>query len=191
MAKDPENKLLWHSSRRRLEAEEMRDSMLAVAGRLNLKMGGPSIMVPVDKELTSLLYNPKQWTIAADASEHNRRSLYLIAKRNLRLPMMDAFDAPDMQISCARRESSTHAPQALELTNGDFASAMAEAFAARLTKEAGTDPKRLTERAWQLATGRSPNAKELALSAQYLSGNRPLREFALAVLNLNSFAYVE
>ena len=191
MAKDPENKLLWHSSRRRLEAEEMRDSMLAVAGRLNLKMGGPSIMVPVDKELTSLLYNPKQWTIAADASEHNRRSLYLIAKRNLRLPMMDAFDAPDMQISCARRESSTHAPQALELTNGDFASAMAEAFAARLTKEAGTDPKRLTERAWQLATGRSPNAKEAALAAQYLSGNRPLREFALAVLNLNSFAYVE
>ncbi len=191
MAKDPENKYLWHASRRRLEAEEMRDSMLAVAGRLNLKMGGPSIMVPVDKELTNLLYKPSQWAIAADKTEHDRRSVYLIAKRNLRLPMMDAFDAPDLQISCARRESSTHAPQALELTNGEFASAMADAFAARLTKEAGTDPKRIAERAWQLATGRSPNARELALAAQYLSGNRPLREFALAVLNLNSFAYVE
>jgi hypothetical protein len=191
MAKDPENKLLWHASRRRLEAEAMRDSMLAVAGRLNLKMGGPSIMVPVDKELTNLLYKPSPWAIAADKSEHDRRSVYLIAKRNLRLPMMDAFDAPDMQISCARRESSTHAPQALELTNGAFATAMAESFAARLTKEAGSDPKRIAERAWELATGRAPNAKELALAAQYLQGQKPLREFALAVLNLNAFAYVE
>ncbi|MBL8239023.1 MAG: DUF1553 domain-containing protein [Bryobacterales bacterium] len=190
-AKDPENKLLWHSSRRRLEAEEMRDTMLAVAGRLNLKMGGPSIMVPVDKELTGLLYKPSQWDVAKDPSDHTRRSVYLIAKRNLRVPMMEAFDAPDLQISCARRESSTHAPQALELTNGEFANQMAEAFAARLTNEAGADPKRIATRAWELATGRAPNAKELALSAQFLNGQRPLREFALAVLNLNAFAYVE
>jgi hypothetical protein len=191
MAKDPENKLLWHWERRRLEAEEMRDSMLAVAGRLNLKMGGQSVMVPVDKELTNLLYKPSQWTVALDKSEHDRRSVYLIAKRNLRLPMMDAFDAPDLQISCARRESSTHAPQALELTNGEFATEMADSFAARLMKEAGTDPKRVAERAWELAAGRAPNAKELALAAQFLNGQRPLREFALAVLNLNSFAYLE
>ncbi|MFN0101883.1 MAG: DUF1549 and DUF1553 domain-containing protein [Bryobacteraceae bacterium] len=190
-AKDPENKLLWHWERRRLEAEEMRDSMLAVAGRLNLKMGGQSVMVPVDKELIELLYKPSQWAVAADKSEHDRRSVYLIAKRNLRLPMLEAFDAPDLQISCARRESSTHAPQALELTNGDFANQMADSFAARLTKEAGTDPRKIAERAWELASGRAPNAKELALSAQFLNGKRPLREFALAVLNLNSFAYLE
>jgi len=191
MAKDPENKFLWHWDRRRLEAEEMRDSMLAVAGRLNLKMGGPSIMVPVDKELTNLLYKPSQWAVASDKTEHDRRSVYLIAKRNLRLPMMEAFDAPDLQISCARRESSTHAPQALELTNGDFATAMADAFAARLTKEAGADTKAIAIRAWELAIGRTPTAKEQALSAQFVNGGRPLREFALAVLNLNSFAYVE
>lgn len=190
-AKDPENKLLWHWERRRLEAEELRDSMLAVAGRLNLKLGGPSIMVPVDKELTNLLYKPSQWDVAADKSEHDRRSIYLIAKRNLRVPMMEAFDAPDLQISCARRESSTHAPQALELTNGAFATEMADALAARLTKEAGKDPLRIAKRAWELAAGRAPNSKELALSAQFLSGQRPLREFALAVLNLNAFAYVE
>ncbi len=189
--KDPENKLLWHSGRRRLEAEELRDAMLAVAGRLNTKMGGPSIMVPVDKELTNLLYKPSQWVVAADKSEHDRRSIYLIAKRNLRLPMMDAFDSPDMQISCARREQSTHAPQALELMNGEFANQMAESLAARLTKEAGNDPKKIAARAWELATGRAPNAKEMALAGQFLSGPRPLREFALAVLNLNSFAYVE
>jgi hypothetical protein len=190
-AKDPENKLLWHWQRRRLEAEELRDSMLTVAGRLNPKMGGPSIMIPVDKELTNLLYKPSQWEVAADKSEHDRRSIYLIAKRNLRIPMMEAFDAPDLQISCARRESSTHAPQALELTNGDFANAMAESLAARLTKEAGADPKRIAERAWALVASRAPNAKEAALAEQFLRGGRPLREFALAVLNLNSFLYVE
>jgi hypothetical protein len=191
MAKDPENKWLWHASRRRLEAEEMRDSMLAVAGKLNPKMGGPSVMVPVDSELTNLLYKPSQWAIAADPREHERRSVYLIAKRNLRLPIMDAFDAPDLQISCARRESSTHAPQALELTNGAFATAMAESLAARLTAEAGGDRVAMARRAWELATGREPNAREAALAAQFLDGRRPLREFALAVLNLNAFAYVE
>jgi len=191
MAKDPENKLLWHSARRRLDAEEMRDSMLAVAGRLNGKMGGPSIMVPVDKELTNLLYKPSQWAVAADKTEHDRRSIYLIAKRNLRLPMMDAFDAPDMQISCARRESSTHAPQALELTNGEFANAMAAGLAERLKKEAGTEPRKVAARAWELATGRAPNAKEMAMAVEYLRSGKPLGEFALAVLNLNAFAYVE
>ena len=68
---------------------------------------------------------------------------------------------------------------------------MAEALAARLTKEAGTDSKRIAERAWELAAGRAPNGKELEQSMQFLKGRRPLREFALAVLNLNVFAYVE
>lgn len=190
-AKDPENKLLWHWERRRLEAEELRDAMLTVSGRLNPKMYGQSIMVPVDKELVNLLYKPSQWAVAADPKEHDRRSVYLIAKRNLRLPMMDAFDAPDMQISCARRESSTHAPQALELTNGEFANSLAESLAARLTREAGSDPKKIAARAWELATGRLPNAKEEAAAVRFLGAKRPLREFALAVLNLNSFLYVE
>ena len=125
--KDPENKLLWRFSRRRLEAEEIRDAMLAVSGVLNPKQGGPSIIVPVDKELVNLLYKPSQWAVTPDPAEHNRRSIYLMAKRNLRLPFMEAFDAPDLQISCARRESSTHAPQALELLNGDLSNRLAEA----------------------------------------------------------------
>ncbi|HEU0120833.1 MAG TPA: DUF1549 and DUF1553 domain-containing protein [Bryobacteraceae bacterium] len=191
MEKDPENKLFWHGSRRRLDAEEIRDTMLAVSGRLNTRMGGPSVIVPVDKELTTLLYKPSQWAVTQDRGEHDRRSIYLIAKRNLRLPMMDAFDAPDMQISCARRESSTHAPQALELTNGDFANAMAESFADRLRREAGSDGGRIADRAWELAAGRAPTAAERSLAQQFLAGGRPLREFALAVLNLNAFVYVE
>src|SRR5690606_25280842 len=122
--KDAENKLLWKFNRRRLEAEEIRDASLAVAGRLNEKAGGPSIIVPIDPELTNFLYKPSQWAVTADVLEHNRRSVYLFQKRNLRLPFMEVFDSPDLQISCPRREQSTHAPQALELLNGDFANAM-------------------------------------------------------------------
>jgi hypothetical protein len=99
MAKDANNDLLWKYSRRRLDAEEIRDAALAVAGRLNAKQGGPSIIVPVDSELVNLLYKPSQWAVTPDPEEHNRRSVYLIAKRNLRLPFMEAFDAPDMNIS--------------------------------------------------------------------------------------------
>ena len=88
----------------------------------------------------NLLYKPSQWAVTPDPTEHNRRSVYLIAKRNLRLPFMEVFDAPDMQMSCARRESSTHAPQALELLNGDLANRLADATSPkRLETEAGPD----------------------------------------------------
>ena len=164
--------------------------MLAVAGKLNSKAGGPSIIVPVEKELVDLLYKPSQWAVTPDREEHNRRSVYLIAKRNLRLPFLDVFDAPDHQISCPRRESSTHPPQALELLNGAFSNQMAEAFAARLQREAGADPAKQVDLAYRLAAGRAPKPKEAQLGAAFLR-TQPLREFALAVLNLNSFLYVE
>ena len=118
MEKDAENALLWKFSHRRLEAEEIRDSMLAIAGRLNLKIGGPSFMVPIDPDLVLMLKRPQYWVATRDKSEYDRRTLYMIYKRNLRLPFVEVFDAPDTLLSCARREQSTHAPQALELLNG-------------------------------------------------------------------------
>ena len=187
--KDPENTLLWKFSRRRLDAEEIRDAMLAVAGDLNPKMGGPSVMVPVDKELVNVLYKPAQWAVTPDPTEHARRSIYLIAKRNLRLPFMEVFDAPDVQVSCARRESSTHAPQALELLNGEFANQQAESLARRLEMEAGPGGRRQVDLAYRLAAGRPPNAKEMQVALGFLK-SQPLREFALAMLNLNAFLYV-
>ena len=93
---DPENRWLWEFNRRRLSAEEIRDAMLAVSGRLNLKQGGRSVMVPVDKELVRQLYKPSQWEVARETTEHDRRSIYMIAKRNLRVPFMDVFDAPGL-----------------------------------------------------------------------------------------------
>ena len=186
---DPDNQFLSHFNRRRLSGEEIRDAMLAVSGRLNLKSHGPSVITPVDPELINLLYDPAQWIVTKDAAEYDRRSIYLIAKRNLRLPFMEAFDAPALQASCPERVTSTHAPQALELLNGRFANDMAEAFAGRLSRECGEDPQRIVERAFQLATGRSPTVRESELALEFLK-DQPLKEFALAVFNLNEFIYV-
>jgi hypothetical protein len=190
LEKDPDNKLLWRANRKRLEAEAIRDSILAISGRLNVKQGGPSILVPVEEELVNALYKPSQWVVTKDASEHLRRSIYLMNKRNLRLPFFEVFDQPDSLVSCPRRESSTHAPQALELLNGTLTNTEAEYLAARLQKEAGSDPKQQVTLAYKLATGRLPNAKQLARSLEFLK-TRPLKEFALATFNLNGFLYVE
>jgi hypothetical protein len=156
---------------------------------LNPAMGGPSIMVPVQPELVAALYKPAQWMVARDPREHNRRSIYLISKRNLRLPTMEAFDQADALLSCARRESTTHAPQALELLNGEFANQQAEAFAERLKAEAGPDPRRQVDLAYRLATGNAPNPKEMALGVTFLK-DQPLKRFALAMFNINAFLYI-
>jgi hypothetical protein len=117
----------------------------------------------------------------------------MIYKRNLRMPLMEVFDAPDTLLSCARREQSTHAPQALELMNGQTSNELAAVFAARLLKErsAGAD---IVDYAWRLAAGRAPNAQEKSLALKFLAANPgdPARtkEFALAVFNLNAFLYV-
>ena len=166
--KDPDARYLERFPRQRLEAEEMRDAMLSVAGRAEREAGRPGVMVPIDKTLVSALYKPSQWVPAKDPAEYNRRSVYLIAKRNLELPFMQVFDAPDMQVSCPRRESSTHAPQALEMLNGDLANQMAKAFSARLLKEAGPDHRRQVELAYRLAAGRAPKPAELQMALEFL-----------------------
>jgi Protein of unknown function (DUF1549)/Protein of unknown function (DUF1553) len=193
MAKDADNALLWKFTHRRLEAEELRDSMLAIAGRLNYKLGGPSFMVPIDPDLVLSLKRPQYWVATRDKSEYDRRTLYMIYKRNLRLPLMEVFDAPDTLLSCARREQSTHAPQALELLNGQTSNQLAAVFAERLLKERVTPAERI-DYAWRLAAGRLPSPSEKALAVKFLADapNDPARtkEFALAVFNLNAFLYV-
>ncbi|MBW8885070.1 MAG: DUF1553 domain-containing protein, partial [Planctomycetia bacterium] len=182
---DPNNRLLSHFPRRRLTAEEVRDSMLAVSGRLNTSFGGESVMPPVKKELIELLYDPAQWQVTADKRQHDRRSVYLVAKRNLKLPFMEVFDQPDLQTSCARRQSSTHAPQALELLNGELANDLAAAFEERLRGEASQNSDQVIDRAYQLAAGRFPTAQEKTLALSFLKA-QPLEEFALAMFNVNA-----
>lgn len=187
---DPDNRLLWHFPRRRLAAHEIRDAMLAAAGELDSEMGGPSVMVSVEPDLIDLLYKPTQWVESPRAQDHHRRSVYLIAKRNLRLPFMEVFDQPDLQTSCPSRESSTHAPQALELLNGELSNRLAGALAERIQREAGVSPGEQVRRGFVLVTGRSPSSAELKRGIRFLE-EYPLSEFALALFNLNAFLYVD
>src|ERR1041385_9483849 len=193
MEKDADDALLWKFDHRRLEAEEIRDSMLTVAGRLNSAVGGPSFMVPIDPELVLMLKRPQYWVATRDKSQYDRRTLYMIYKRNLRLPFVEVFDAPDTLLSCARREQSTHAPQALELMNGKTSNELAAVFAERLIKERSTPAERI-DYAWRLTAGRLPTASEKAPALKFLStapDDPPkVKEFALAVFNLNAFLYV-
>jgi hypothetical protein len=193
MEKDADDALLWKYSHRRLEAEEIRDSMLAIAGRLNWKEGGPSFMPPIDPDLVLSLKRPQYWVATRDKSEYDRRTIYMIYKRNLRLPFEEVFDAPDTLLSCARREQATHAPQALELLNGQTSNELAAVFAARLLKEHTTAAERV-DYAWRLAAGRLPTAGEKALSLKFVAANPDdsarMKEFALALFNLNAFLYV-
>ena len=112
-------------NRRRLDAEGVRDAMLAVSGELNPKMGGPGVLAPLEKEVEDLIFTEAEvvdlWPEDRDPREHLRRSLYLFRKRNVRYPLLESFDSPDTQFPCPRRETSTHALQALNLLNSDFA----------------------------------------------------------------------
>jgi hypothetical protein len=194
--KDPAGRYLERFPRQRLDAEEIRDAMLAASGRLNEKMGGPPIMLPLDATLVNALYKPSQWRPAKESLDYDRRGIYLIAKRNLELPFMQVFDAPDMLVSCPRREVSTHAPQALEMLNGDFANAQAKALSERLLKEAGPNPKRQIDLAYRIATGRAPKEQEMRLALAFLKAPtameaaRAREQFALAMFNLNAFLYM-
>jgi hypothetical protein len=186
---DPENSLLWRFHRRRLSAEEIRDSMLMVSGELNSEIAGQSIMLPVDEQLVKQLYKTSQWKVTEEHSQQARRSIYLIAKRNLRLPFMEAFDQPTLQSSCACREASTHAPQALELLNGTISNELADRFSARLARLAPGDHEKQIELAFRIATGRLPTLEERQLSKSFLESGAH-REFALAIFNINAFLYV-
>ncbi|MDX1984711.1 MAG: DUF1549 and DUF1553 domain-containing protein [Bryobacteraceae bacterium] len=193
MEKDPENKLLWKFNRRRLEAEELRDSMLAISGRLNGKAGGRSVMVTIDQELVKDLKRPQYWSPTRDKSEYDRRTIYMIYKRNLILPFMQVFDSPDTLLSCARRDQSTHAPQALELLNGKLSNELAQSLAERLLRERPDTEARI-DLAWRLTAGRPPSAPEKALALRYLDDGptnpEVLKEFTLTLFNMNPFLYV-
>ena len=149
--------------------------MLHVAGNLNSRTGGPGVFVPVQEALVKQqLYKPSQWTVTLNKTEHFRRSIYLVAKRNLRLPMMEAFDAPDMQNSCPRREQSTHPLQALEMLNGEFSNAQARVLAGRLLRECNWNPQEIVRNAFRLVAGRLPSDREASLAQDFLSNQTSL-----------------
>ncbi len=184
--KDQENNLCARMNRLRVEGEIIRDSLLAVSGRLNPKMGGPGVFPPLPPEAANV---GNQWKASPDATDHVRRSIYIFARRNLRFPFLEPFDVPDSNQSCPQRERSTTAPQALALLNASDVSAAAKALAARLQKEASTNDKRIA-RAYRLTLGRTPTDAELRLAREFLLES-PLNEFCRALFNVNEFVYLD
>jgi hypothetical protein len=173
-------------NRLRLEGEVIRDSLLAVSGRLNPATGGPGIFPPIPAEA---LQGFKGWTVSPDPQDHVRRSVYIFARRNLRFPFLEAFDLPDSNLSCPKRERSTTAPQALALLNAEDVLTAARALSDRLTNEATAPDERITL-AYRLTLGRHPLPVELQLAREFLRES-PLGELCRALVNLNEFVYVD
>jgi hypothetical protein len=186
LEKDPDNQLFSRMNRLRLEGEVIRDSLLAISGSLNPRMGGPSVFPPLPAEA---LQGHKAWTISPDPQDHRRRSVYIFARRNLRFPFLETFDLPDSNLSCPKRERSTTAPQGLALLNATEAVEAANSLAASLLREADSDDERIT-RLYRVTLGRRPSARELGRARAFLAES-PLPELCRALLNLNEFVYVD
>ena len=196
---DPENKLFSHQNRVRLEGEAIRDSLLAVSGRLNPTMFGPSVLPPLPADLAT---SAKNWTANIVTAEDARRSIYVFARRNLRFPFFEVFDAPDNNVTCPERGRSVTAPQALTLLNSEEVITAAGAAATRVMQEASSTDERIG-RTFQLTLGRAPAASEQEKSRSFLrehhGGNPPPTQPAQAeftalcraLFNLNAFVFVE
>jgi hypothetical protein len=220
---DPDNKLLWRMNRRRMEAEGLRDCVLAASGTLNPALCGPFVRAPLEPEVYDLIFTEDEpvglWPVTPDARQHVRRTLYLFNKRNVRLPLLEAFNQPDTLTSCPVRPVSTFAPQALLLLNGPFMREQARAFASRLLHEGGKEPAGWIEYAYRVALSRPPRTEEREQALTFLTGQADLirerllarlpvglppeipptvdpalaaalADFCLALLNRNEFVYV-
>jgi hypothetical protein len=174
-AADEANTLLWRQNVRRLEAEAIRDAMLAVSGRLNPAAGGPGFFQAVGRDAVSGQSKPgRGWKIST-AEDQCRRSVYGFVKRTLLLPEMESFDYTNTTSPVGERAVTTVAPQALLLTNGDFARTQAAALAKRIdaepgaTSTGGPDAERFVTRCYELAFARRPTAAELEVATSYLT----------------------
>ncbi len=191
---DPDNKLYWRMNRRRLEGEAIRDSILAVDGKLNPRMGGAPVRIPIEKEIYDLIFSEAEpdnlWPLLPGENEFYRRSLYLLNKRTVRLPLLANFDQPDTMTSCPVRPTSTHALQALSLMNSDFMHKQSAYFAGFLGAQCGADKDCQVRRAYKLALARLPKPNELAMAREFLAAKGLMEDFCLALLNRNEFVYI-
>ena len=166
------NRLWWRAERRRLNAEALRDSMLAVSGRINKEMGGPSFHARASREaLEGLSRKSAAWKVSPQ-KERDRRSVYMFTQRSLLLPLMTTFDFCDTTQPCGQRDVTTVAPQALALLNNHFVHEHSLSFARRLVQEAGDDQHRKVTLAWRHAFGRPPTDREKNASLGHLKTQR-------------------
>ena len=192
---DPRNLTLAYFPRQRLTGESLRDVMLKISGSLNAQQYGPSFRPPLPQEVRQDLLKG-QWDVTPESNQHRRRSIYVFARRNLRLPLFDSFDRPSGNESCARRYESTTALQSLQLLNSDFSREISERLALRLKADA-VSPESKVHLLFVLTVSRPPTPAEVqeVLSFVQSSGEEDLperwKDVCLAMLNTNEFVYVD
>ncbi len=187
---DPINQSLWRMPRTRLEGEIVRDGILAVAGSLDLTVGGPAVFPYIDPALWQSS-SGRVWPgrTASDPST-NRRSLYVFHKRTIAYPMLEVLDKPDAAGSCARRNRSTIPTQALVLMNNEFVARQAAFFAQRLQAELPGNVAGQVRRAFELTFARPPSDTEGAEAEKFIrTSPYGLVDFCQTIFNTNEFAY--
>ena len=200
LAKDPENDLFWRFDMRRLQAEEIRDSLLAVNGSLNLKMGGPSIYPTMPEAVLAGQSMPGAGWGKSTPEEECRRSVYIYVKRSLITPIIASFDGPETDFTCPVRFATTQPTQALGMLNSDLLNRQARVFAASLRKQAGSDPAAQVKLGLWRVLQRTPTQKEIARGVKLITAMQQepnvkpedaLNYFCVVALNLNEFLYLD
>jgi Protein of unknown function (DUF1553) len=167
----------------------VRDAMLSISGILDDKLGGPSFR---DQEIVQARGTPAMLYAAVDprTQGHNRRTLFRAWARGGRSVLLNAFDCPDPSTTMPRRPVTTTPLQALSLMNNALVLYLADAFAARLVREAGSDAGRQVDRAYRLALARDPEPGERERARRVVArfGAAPL---ARAIFNSNEFLYLD
>ena len=185
LAVDAGSRLLWRFPPRRIEAEGIRDSILAVSGNLDRARGGPSFYLHVVDRENVYHYHPKEAFGPADT----RRMVYAFKVRMEQDGIFGAFDCPDGSLVMPKRSVSTTPLQALNLFNSRFILDQSQTFAERLRHEAGEQPESQVRAAWQLAFNRTPQRAE-AEEAMAFVRSEGLPAFCRGVLNANEFLFI-
>jgi mono/diheme cytochrome c family protein len=196
---DADNDLFWRQNLRRLDAEALRDSMLAVSGHLNPAGGGRGIFPPLSRDVLATQSRPGLGWGASSIEDQSRRSVYIYLKRTLMVPFFETFDYTNTAESVGTRPVTTVAPQALLLLNSEFTDLQARNLAERVRREAGDAQSRQIERMFRLALGRVPTPHEAKIANDLLKRGSdtandkadPLRSLCLVVLNLSEFSYLD
>jgi len=183
---DASNRLIWRVSPHRLQAESVRDAMLAVSGQLNTEVGGKGYT-----DVNSYFFKGTQFYDPIDPTGHanHRRTLYRMSARGGRSPFLDTFDCPDPSTTTPRRSATVTPLQALSLLNHSFSLRMADNFADRLASEAEA-PDDHVRRAYHLMFGRDPDADELNLGGDFIA-RRGLSAFCRAMWNSSEFLFID
>ncbi|MDO9596536.1 MAG: DUF1549 and DUF1553 domain-containing protein [Azoarcus sp.] len=164
LAVDPKNTLLYAFPRQRMDAEQIRDSILYASGLLEEKIGGPSVFPPIPANFD----NRNTWKVSDRLADQHRRSAYVFIRRNTPYALLDTFDLANPNLVHGTREVTTTAPQALALANSELVLEWSKALAGRVIREAGDSDLARIERLYKIALGRAPDTVEKASLLAFL-----------------------